>query len=109
MRLGRIEEERQVGGMLDLVSYHTGGLEDVALGRQLLQSLEVGVVDEEGGEVHRFQLTPGFWHKCPEFRDSGRPVIRERLARRGLDAWPVGRPPRLELVPLGGNRFRVEA
>lgn len=62
---------------------------------------------EMEGVVHRFTLTPGFWHKCPEFRDSGGPVIRDWLTRRGLATWPRGRPPGLELEPLGGNRFRL--
>jgi hypothetical protein len=24
----------------------------------------------------RFELTPGFWKKCPEFRDHGQPLLR---------------------------------
>ena len=60
-----------------------------------------------GDHVHHFTLTDGFWRKCPEFRDRGRPVIREWLLRHKSIDWPRGSPPRMTLVPLGGNRFRL--
>ena len=62
---------------------------------------------EIDGEMHRFGLTSGFWRGCPEFRDRGGPRIREWLRRNGLLGWPKGRPPRVQLIPLGGNRFRL--
>ena len=49
-------------------------------------------------------LTDSFWDKCPEFRDA---TIKEWLKKRDLLAWPEGKPHRIELVPLGGNRFRL--
>jgi hypothetical protein len=52
---------------------------------------------EMDGRVERFNLTPGFWNDCPEFRDSGPAVIREWLTRRNLETWPVRRPPRFWL------------
>jgi len=62
---------------------------------------------ELDGRFYTFKLTPSFWRKCPEFRDSGEPIIRDWLMRhRSLD-WPRGRPPKMELVPLGGSRFRL--
>jgi hypothetical protein len=62
---------------------------------------------EVDGQFHRFPLTDSFWAHCPEVRDSGGVVIREWLRRhRALD-WPRGNPPRVELLPLGGNRFRL--
>ena len=62
---------------------------------------------ELDGRFHTFKLTPSFWRRCPEFRDSGEPIIREWLRRhRSLD-WPRGRPPKMELVPLGNGRFRL--
>jgi hypothetical protein len=60
------------------------------------------------GQVHRFALTSGFWNKCPEFRDSGASVIRDWLNRHHALDWPTGEPPQVELIPLGGNRFRLE-
>jgi hypothetical protein len=62
---------------------------------------------EIDGQFHRFQLREGFWNKCPEFRDSGTTVIRDWLRRHHKLNWPTGRPPRVQLVPLGGNRFRL--
>ena len=64
---------------------------------------------EIDGQFHRFQLRDSFWNRCPEFRDSGGTVIRDWIQRhRALD-WTNGQPPRCELVPLGGNRFRLVA
>jgi hypothetical protein len=36
---------------------------------------------EIDGQAYTFELTAGFWHRCPEFRDRGTPVIREWLER----------------------------
>ncbi len=36
---------------------------------------------ELDGQFFRFHLTPGFWKKCPEFRDSDGHAIREWLTR----------------------------
>lgn len=62
---------------------------------------------EIDGQFHRFDLTPNFWTTCPEFRDSGGTVIRDWLRRHHTTDWPSGDPPRFELLPLGGNRFRL--
>ena len=62
---------------------------------------------EIDGRSHRFALTAGFWNKCPEFRDRGAPVIRDWQRRHRTLDWPKGHPPRFELVPMGGNRFRL--
>jgi hypothetical protein len=62
---------------------------------------------EIDGEIHQFPLTDGFWRQCPEFRDRGTPVVREWLRRHRMLKWPKGDPPRMELIPLGGNRFRL--
>ena len=56
------------------------------------------------GEAHRVGITGGFWRQCPEVRD---PVIREWLKRHRTLHWPKGHPPTAELVPVGGNRFRL--
>jgi hypothetical protein len=62
---------------------------------------------EIDGEPHRFPITRGFWNRCPEFRDRGSSVIREWLRRHHTTEWPKRQPPRVELLPLGGNRFRL--
>jgi len=62
---------------------------------------------EMDGHQHTFALTPGFWNKCPEFRDRGCPVIREWLRRHHTLSWPKRKPPQVRLVPLGGCRYRL--
>jgi hypothetical protein len=62
---------------------------------------------EIDGRPHRFALTAGFWNRCPEFRDSGGTVIRDWLLLHHTLDWPAGEPPRFQLLPLGGCRFRV--
>lgn len=63
---------------------------------------------EIDGHFHEFTLTPGFWHKCPEFRDSGGTIIREWLRRHHTLDWPAGHPPRFQLLALGAARFKLE-
>jgi len=65
------------------------------------------IVVEMDGAVHSFRLTAGFWRKCPEFRDSGGTHIRDWLARHYSTDWSRGQPPQFELLPQGGNRFRL--
>lgn len=62
---------------------------------------------EIDGKPHRFALTPGFWNKCPEFRDAGGTVIRDWLLRHNALEWTAGEPPRFQLLPLGAGRFRL--
>lgn len=62
---------------------------------------------EINGRFCKFMLTPGFWNKCPEFRDSGSTVIRDWLQQNNLLPWPIGHPPQLQLVPLEGPRFSL--
>jgi hypothetical protein len=64
---------------------------------------------EMDGRCEVFCLTPGFWRGCPEFRDRGTPRIREWLQRYRSLTWDRGRPPRMSLIPLGDNRFRLQA
>ncbi len=64
---------------------------------------------EIDGQFHTFALTPCFWNKCPEFRDSGSTIIRDWLHRHHTLDWPTGEPPRFQLLPLGGGRFRLLA
>lgn len=62
---------------------------------------------EIDGQRHEFELTSGFWKKCPEFRDSGGTAIRDWLAQHHTMNWPKGSPPRFELRHLGSNRYRL--
>lgn len=66
------------------------------------RSIEV----EIDGELHSFRLSSTFWGRCPEFRGK---LIGNWLQARGLASWPHRRPHTLELIPLGGNRFRLTA
>jgi hypothetical protein len=63
-------------------------------------------VDIEG-TTHRFQITDGFWNDCPEFRDSGAPVIREWLRRNNKIPWEKGKPPKFVLEVVGAQHFRL--
>ena len=59
------------------------------------------------GRFYVFRLTAGFRNRCPEFRDRGTPVVREWLRQHRTLDWPSGDPPRMELIPLEGNRFQL--
>lgn len=65
--------------------------------------IEVDIDDN----FYKFSLTPGFWEKCPEFRDAGGIAIRDWLQRYHTLDWPTGHPPRFQLLVLGGPRFRL--
>jgi hypothetical protein len=62
---------------------------------------------ELDGQIHTFLLTEGFWNKCPEFRDPGKSAIKDWLQRHKTIERPRGHPPRMSLIPLGGNKFRL--
>ena len=68
---------------------------------------EVIIVVEMDGQAYNFAITAGFWNKCPEFRDRGGPVIREWLRRHHTIQRTKGKPPQVELIPLGDCRFRL--
>lgn len=56
------------------------------------------------GSSHTFHLTPGFWNKCPEFRERGPRVIRAWLESHGAGEWKKGRPATVE-VTKAGDRY----
>jgi hypothetical protein len=64
---------------------------------------------EIDGHRYEFRLTPGFWKKCPEFRDSGTTVLKDWLRVHQIVPWPVGQPPRCQLLPIGDRRFQLRA
>lgn len=49
-------------------------------------------------------VTRTFWGSCPELRSK---AIGDWLAGQGIVPWSKGKPPKFELTPLGGNRFRL--
>jgi len=59
---------------------------------------------EINGVFYKFKLSPTFWMTCPEFRGKS---ISAWLLSHKLISWPKGKPPILELVPIGGNCFRL--
>jgi hypothetical protein len=65
------------------------------------------IVVEMDGHLRHFDLSPGFWNDCPEFRDGRDEHIRTWLGRHGLLEWPKGSPPHVVLEPLGGSLFRL--
>ena len=56
-------------------------------------------------EVHNFKLTKSFWSTCPEFRGK---AIERWLRKHNLIPWPKGQPPRLKLIALRGNKFKLK-
>jgi hypothetical protein len=58
------------------------------------------------GQYHHVRLSDTFWEKCPELRAA---AFGGWLLRRGLLSWRRGNPPKLELIPVEGNKFRLHA
>ena len=69
------------------------------------QSNWKNIVVKIDNQFHAFRLTSTFWTTCPEIRGK---AIGQWLIKRKLAPWPYGNPPKVELVPLGGNRFRLK-
>ena len=65
------------------------------------------IVVEMDGQHRHFDLSPGFWNECPEFRDGREGAIKAWLGKHGLLDWPKGRPPHVVLEPLGGSLYRL--
>lgn len=54
--------------------------------------------------VYTFSLSPTFFTTCPEFRGKS---IGVWLSKNRLIPWPKGKPPKLKLLQLGENIFRL--
>ena len=59
---------------------------------------------EIDGQFHTFNLTRTFWTTCPEFRGA---IIGDWLKRNRLASWPKGKPPKVELIPVKDNYFKL--
>jgi hypothetical protein len=62
---------------------------------------------EIDGKLHKFQLTPGFWKGCPEFRDSGEKIIQGWLQRNYEISWAKYKPPQFILEKVCGQHFKL--
>jgi hypothetical protein len=61
-----------------------------------------------GGKFHTFAIRPNFWEAAPVIRErEGHTVLRDWLQRKKVTDWKPGAPHQVQLVPLGGNRFRL--
>lgn len=60
---------------------------------------------EIGGVPTKFDIHATFWTTCPEFR--GKPFTNW-FASKGLLSWAKGKPPKLDLIPIGGNKFELQ-
>jgi hypothetical protein len=86
-----------------------GGVYGVRVGKanasRFFPKMATCVEVEIDGHPHSFTLSETFWTTCPEIR--GAPIGRW-LRAQGLAPWQSGRPPRVNLLPLGGNKFRLQ-
>lgn len=56
------------------------------------------------GTEHEASLAPNFWTTCPEIRCQG---LNQWIKDKALTTWPPGNRPKLNLMPLGENRFEL--
>jgi hypothetical protein len=50
-------------------------------------------------------VSPSFWRACRELRSA---EIGQWLQRHGLASWPSGKPPKILMEHVAGNRFAVK-
>jgi len=62
------------------------------------------LVDVGEREAVHVPLSPSFWDTCSELRSA---AIGRWLIRNGLDSWPRGKPPTVELQHIADNRFKL--
>ena len=57
-----------------------------------------------GDKIVEIKMTGSFRHKCSELRGS---AIKDFFFESGIGPWPKGKPPKMDIIPCGGNRFSV--
>jgi len=68
----------------------------------------ISIIVDIDKQEHTFKLTNGFWNQCPEFRDNKKsPIIKNWLIKYKTLNWPKYQTPKMELLPLGGNMFKL--
>ena len=62
------------------------------------------LIELEGNREVEVKISQSFWAECHELRSAeiGRWMIKNHLA-----PWLKGSPPRIELQPLGGRKFKL--
>jgi len=63
-------------------------------------------IELEEGNIIEVNLSKSFWRCCPELRKAeiGKWMLEHRLV-----PWQKGDPPKMEMVHIRGNRFKVES
>jgi len=56
------------------------------------------------GVPFEVRVTDGFWRHCPELRHA---EIGQWFLSLGLLRWPIGKPHRFTMTPVGQDYFRV--
>jgi len=59
----------------------------------------------DGGHQVTVNVSASFWRGCPALRHQ---EIGRWMLARGLAPWAFGKPPALELSPIGARQFRLE-
>jgi hypothetical protein len=85
-----------------------GGTFGIRVGRvdadKFFQHDSPNVVLDLGDKIVEIKLTDSFRRKCSELRGS---ALKDFFFDRGIVPWPKGKPPKIEIIPCGGNRFSV--
>ena len=89
------------------VSIWKGGTYGIRIGSSDMSTFKrtwKSVVIDIAGQPYPFSLSKAFWSTCPEIRSG---EIAACIRRNGLTSWPRYHPPQMNLLPLGGNRFKL--
>jgi hypothetical protein len=74
--------------------------------RSFVDRSRPSVTVELDGAAFQFSVRDSFWRHCPEIR--GAPIT-DWFNRHRLAPWSSGSPPRVSLIRVGVNHFRVVA
>jgi hypothetical protein len=96
---------------MKVTTWHGSGIYGIRVGSvnrdRYFNCSWVEIKVEMDGQCHTFQLTNGFWHKCPEFRDRVGSPIKSWLQKHRTLNWPPRQTPKMKLIPLSRNNFRL--